>query len=188
MEMEEAFLDLQNQTTPEMMNKEQFQWLKDIQLLKSFADYKDKFTIQRVQSGLRFYLDGRDCYGNKGYLKDVYYGIAIYNLLEEYINEILKENYELFDIRCFTLIFFHFRYLRLQAEFIKQNYDIEKQDVFIKKFLDLEKCANILLNVAIKYQITRKKAILQNIIKKIKEMKEGDINILTQYINYLEHL
>ena len=94
----------------------------------------------------------------------------------------------MFDIRCFTLIFFHFRYLRLQAEFIKQNYDIEKQDVFIKKFLDLEKCANILLNVAIKYQITRKKAILQNIIKKIKEMKEGDINILTQYINYLEHL
>lgn len=188
LEMEKAFLDLQNQTTLEMMNKEQFQWLKDIQLLHSFVDYKDKFTIQRVQSGLQFYLDKRDCCGNKDYLKDVYYGIAIYDLLEEYINEILKKDYELFDTRCFTLIFFHFRYLRLQAEFIKQNYDFNMEDEFINKFLELEKYANILLNVAIKYQITRKKAILQDMIKKIKELKEGDIDILTQYIKYLAHL
>lgn len=189
-EMKAAFLDLQNQTTPEMMDKEPFQWLKEIQLLYSFTDYKDKFTIQRVQSGLRFYLDERDCYGNKGYLKDVYYGIAIFDLLEEYINGILNEDYKSFDTRCFTLIFFHFRYLRLQAEFIKQNYDYntEKQDEFINKFLNLEKKANNLLNVALKYQITHEKTILPRIIKNLKELKEGDIDILTQYINYLTRL
>lgn len=187
LEMKMAFLGLQSQTTPDMMNKEKFQWLKEIQLLHSFVDYKDKFTIQRIQSGLRFYLDERDCCGNKGYLKDVYYGIAIYDLLEEYIIEIIKKDYELFDIRCFTLIFFHFRYLRLQAEFIKQNYNfnMEKQNEYINKFLELEKYANILLNIAIKYQITRDKAILQHIIKKLKKLKEGDIDILTQYIKYL---
>lgn len=189
-EMEEAFIDLQNQTTPEMMKKEQFQWLKDIQLLYSFADYKDKFTIQRVQCGLRYYLDERDCYGNKGYLKDVYYGIAIYDLLEKYINEVLREDYESFDVRCFVLLFFHFRYLKLQAEFIKQNYDCnrEKQDEFINKFLELEKYAHNLLNVAIKYQITREGTILQRITKKIKELKDEDIKILTQYINFLAYL
>ena len=120
-EMEAAFLDLQNQITSEAMKKENSQWKKDIQLLYSYVEFKDKFTIQRIHRALYYYLDGRDCFGNKDYLKDVYYGIAIYDLVKEYINQILKKHYHFFDIRCFTLIYFHFRYLRLQAEFIMQS-------------------------------------------------------------------
>ena len=186
--MEAAFLDLQNQITSEAMKKENSQWKKDIQLLYSYVEFKDKFTIQRIHRALYYYLDGRDCFGNKDYLKDVYYGIAIYDLVKEYINQILKKHYHFFDIRCFTLIYFHFRYLRLQAEFIMQNYNAVKENEFISKFLELEKYARDLLNIAIKYRISRKKEILQKIVIMLMNLKEEDIKILTQYTDYLKVL
>lgn len=186
-EMEEAFFSLQSQVTSEMMRKEHLQWKKDIELLYSLVDHKDKFTIQRIQCGLHYYLDKRDCDGNKDYIKDVYYGVAIYDLLEEYINELIKEDYQSFDIRCFTLVLFHFRYLRLQAEFIKKNYDCDEnhQNEFVNNFLELENYAQFFLNLAIKYKIVRKITILKRILKMIKYLKDKDIEILNQYINYL---
>lgn len=187
-EMQNAFFALQNQTNPDMMKNEHLQWIKDIELLHSFTEYKDKFTLQRLQVGLHNYLNERDCYGNKGYLKDVYYGIAIYDLIKEYVNETLIENVQtFFDISCFSLISYHFHYLRLQAEFVKENYDDNKNRIkeLINEFYELENYARRLLNVAIKYKITRKKNILERIIIMLNKLKEADIEILTKYIDYL---
>lgn len=187
-ELENAFMDLQNQTTPEMMKNEHLQWLKDIQLLHSFTEYKDKFTVQRVQIGLQNYLNERDCFGNKDYLKDVYYGYAIYDLLKEYVEQIIEKDREVFDVRGFHLIYLHFRYLRLQAEFLKENYDKGKGglDSFIEKFLELEKISYSLVNSAIKYSITRKKSTLLKAIQKILNLKLEDEKVLKKYIDYLE--
>ncbi|MBD5534779.1 MAG: hypothetical protein HDQ99_03785 [Lachnospiraceae bacterium] len=189
-EMENAFMDLQNQTKPEMMNNEHLQWLKDIQLLHSFTEYKDKFTVQRVQIGLQNYLNERDCFGNKDYLKDVYYGYAIYDLLKEYVEQIIEKDREVFDIRSFYLIYLHFRYLRLQAEFLNDNYDKEKHGLvpFIEKFFELEQTSYKLTSLALKYGITRKKSILVRVSKLILDLKEEDEKVLESYIDYLESI
>lgn len=186
-ELENAFMDLQKQTKPEMMNNDHLQWLKDIQLLHSFTEYKDKFTVQRVQIGLQNYLNERDCFGNKDYLKDVYYGYAIYDLLKEYIEQIIEKDREVFDVRTFYMIYLHFRYLRLQAEFLNENYVKEKNglDSFIEKFLELEEKSYKLVNVALKYSITRRKTTLERAIQKILSLKEEEERVLKKYIDYL---
>ena len=85
------------------------------------------------------------------------------------------------------MVLFHFRYLRLQAEFIKKNYDCDEnhQNEFVNNFLELENYAQFFLNLAIKYKIVRKITILKRILKMIKYLKDKDIEILNQYINYL---
>lgn len=188
-EMEAAFLDLQSQTNSNMMNNEWAQWLKDIQLLHSFTEYKDKFTIERVRIGLQNYLSENDCYGNKGYLKDVYYGSAIYDLTSEYIDQIIEEDRVNFDIRCFSLMFFHFHYMKLQAEFIKDNFNDMNNGIqtYIDKYFELGNYARGLLNVSMKYKITRKKSILIRIKEMLQTLKNEDREVLIDYIRYLEY-
>lgn len=189
-EMKNAFLDLQQQTNEKMMENEWAQWLKDIQLLHCFKEYKDRFTIERVRIALQNYLDEKDCYGNKGYIKDVYYGFAIYDLTEEYIDQISKKDRDSFDIRCFSLILFHFHYLRLQAEFIKQNYEDTKKGMqtFIDEFNKIEKDSKELRSLAIKYRLTHEKGILNRIKIKLQKTKEKEMEILVKYINYLKYI
>ena len=189
-ELEEAFADLQGQVSDDMMENEWAQWLKDIQLLHSFKEYTDKFTIERVRNGLTNYLKERDCYGNKGYIKDVYYVFAIYNLTVQYIESIKDSDEEWFDVRCFALLYFHFRYLKFQAQFIIDNYHDTGNELqpFVRTFGDMERRMDMLKKMALKYRISLRKPILEKLKEELCRIKQEEVSILNAYIKSLESI
>lgn len=189
-EMEAAYYKLQNMLKNNEMEYESEEWLKDIQLLHSFTDYVDKFNINRVINGLQNYLNEKDYSGNKNYIKDVYYGFAIYDLVVEYVNENLIRNSNAsndFDIRCFVLIFYRFHYMKLQTVFIKENYTIYNNDkqLFTDKYSRIEEEALRMLNLTIKYKISGEKNILVKVINYLEKIKKSDLVVTRKYIDYL---
>lgn len=189
-EMEAAYYKLQSLQKSNVMDNEWAQWMKDIQLLHSFTEYIDKFDIKRLIIGLQNYLDGNDCSGNKNYIKDVYYGFAIYDLVAEYIKEKLISYQKNFDIRCFTLIFYRFHYMKLQTIFIKENYVVYGSDIqfFIDSYSDIEKEAYIMLNLIIKFTISEKKDILIRVCDLMERIKRNDLVVTRSYIECLKSI
>lgn len=187
-EMEAAYLKLQSILKSNTMNNEWAQWMKDIQLLKSFTEYVDKFNVKRLIIGLQNYLNENDCAGNKNYIKDVYYGSAIYELVLEYINDNLINNQKDFDIRCFALIFYRFHYMKLQTVFIKENYCLSSKYIqyFINRYLKLEKEAQVILSLTIKFRISGEKNLLYKVSALIKKIKKNDLYITKEYIECLK--
>ncbi len=189
-ELEDAFTDLQRHVSKDMMKNEWGQWLKDIQLLHSFTEYTDKFTIERVRNGLSNYLNERDCYGNKGYIKDVYYGFAIYDLTIQYLDSVKGSNEEYFDVRCFALLYFHFHYLRLQTQFIKEYYHDTRNEIqtFMKIFENMEQRMDRLKKQALKYDFSRRESILEQLKGELYEVKQEEASVLKAYIKCLGNI
>ncbi len=189
-EMEEAYYKLQTELESKVMLNEWAQWMKDIQLLHSFREYNDKFNIKRLILGLQNFLEENDCYGNKNYIKDVFYGFAIYDLIIEYINNILKSSKSNFDIKSLSLIFYRFRYMKLQAQFIQENYSKYNQSIqsIIDSYWEMEEKSYNALKLAIKFSISHEKNILNKVINLIEELKKNDYIVTINYIECLKNI
>lgn len=189
-DMEAAYYKLQSLQDDKAMANAELQWMKDIQLLHSFTEYVDKFNINRIIVGLQNFLNENDCYGNKNYIKDVFYGFAIYDLTAEYIDNILIIGKEHLDLRCFALIYDRFHYMKLQTMFIKENCSEINKDIqlFIDTYLKMEKDAHIMLNLFIKFRINKNKKIVTKVLDLLEKLKKNDLIVTTNYIEYLKSI
>ena len=189
-ELEAAFYQLQAQQKENVMGNEWAQWMKDVQLLHSFTEYMDKFSVNRLVVGLEHYLNERDCYGNKDYLPGVSYGFAIYDLLMEYVKGVSVKSQSGLDVRGPSLLFFRFRYMKLQVKFLQETYPdfAESLEPFVLLYAKLESESRSLLSLAMKFQIDRKEKILTRLSEKTRQLKQNDWAVTKDYIECLKRL
>lgn len=190
-EMEAAFYKLQRELDEDSLSKEKMQWLKDVHLLHSYTEYRDRFTINRLIVGLQNYLDKRDNNGNKDYIKNLYYGYAIYDLCDIYIEYIVSNNfYYHFDMRPFLLIKDRFHYMKIQSEFVSENYASDSSEInhIVDEFIRLEKEARKMFHLTIKYTMRGENKNVTKILEILDMLKSEDYAVTSRYIECLKHI
>lgn len=153
---------------------------------QSFYDYlgivgkETKRQMQNhVKSNMLNYV-----YYQTPFKENYVYGNQIYDVLNECMYEILKgfdSNPEKIDIRPFRLIWEHKRILHERIGYIASRYTIS-QDI-VDSFGDLVVTGNQIFMLAIKYNFSGQKEVLERIIKSVEQLKDKEKKLLITFLD-----
>ncbi|MGL5574717.1 MAG: hypothetical protein ACRDCW_04085 [Sarcina sp.] len=176
-----VFMESLNSNKPDISKNE---WEDDIFFIKYVkADYK--FNIEAVKFALYDYLNSinrvekSSRFSNP--LEDTVYGLDIYDKVVNYL-KIIKENGNIFiggvniDNRVFRIIMEHKNIMLKRIELIKVRYS--GFDDIYNKYIGVDKKATLVHLLAIKYEITANKKILNKLINLVEQIKYEDKEIL----------
>ncbi len=108
-----------------------------------------------------------------------YFGVQVYKYLIKYVGE----NNSNLDIRMPFLLWEHKRIMSQRIEFFESISIIDKQNDLVSIYRDdIERKHTIILNLFIKFNITKKEDIRQKIISLLKELPERETEILERVV------
>lgn len=120
--------------------------------------------------------------------KDNYvYGNQIYTVLNNCIDAMLINHdftHSPIDIRPFRLLWEHKRILQNRINYIITQYNMPKDILY--SFEDVIAQANTLFMLAIKYDVTNQKKILESIISQVNLLREHETELLTFFLDKWE--
>lgn len=111
------------------------------------------------------------------------YGFDVYERLLEYTTSLSDQSYV--DSRSYYAIYKHKELMKMRIEYLLENNYIRISCLYDECLL-LEKEASIILNLVIKYSLTKQQNILPIIIKKLKTMIDLEKETLIKLIQNLE--
>lgn len=150
---------------------------QSIKLLSLNAHMEYKFNINYVIKSLLDYLESKLTMNEiHQYRESHSYGVSTYSDVCEYVYLLEKDLVD-FDIRSFHLIYEHKKLMRIRIDFLKTTHFLKDTDMLMKQCQKLEMETLTLRNLAIKYSLNRKVALLAEIVKRLKVIKELDHNL-----------
>jgi hypothetical protein len=154
-----------------------------IRLIK--IDKKDNdfvFQLPIVINLLEDYLLSKDTSERYKYLetsnlfKGKYYGLQTYGCLIEYLQSLRKDDY--LDIRPFYIIWEHKKLMLKRIQFLYSQKYLHGTNEIYDQYCNVVKSSNILLNLALKYNISKKFEIILKLVTLIKSLITSEVDIL----------
>lgn len=142
-------------------------WSNKINLLRVRYDWSYNFDLNAFKQSISDYLLSFNSSLRFSMLRNVdddnAYGIEVYKYLRHYIDS-FDEKY--IDIRILHLIWEHKKNMIIKLNFVSTHYH-EINNVIIEKFYWIEKHTLMLRNLAMKYNLTQDRKILENMSEHI---------------------
>lgn len=148
------------------------------------CDYK--FNINNISNSIKSYLYGSipeywDIY-NRDNRDDIVFGIDTYTTLKNYITR-KRSSDEIDDIRPFYMLYDHKKIMSLRLKYLYEhqyykNYSSDN----INGLTKIESQAKEVINLIIKYNITKKNKTLDKVVNTLDIIENSEKNILKQYI------
>ncbi|SFR68175.1 hypothetical protein [Anaeromicropila populeti] len=121
------------------------------------------------------------------------FGIESYDLLVTYLQEFIdgKRSFlnvkdSFIDKRAFSYLKDHKRLMRLRVEYLMKNEMIEKDDNFLNQFIELEKKADILLNLCIKADLAKSKKYVEKTLLALDNFRNQDERLIRELLDKLK--
>lgn len=118
------------------------------------------------------------------YQEEILYGAALYNVLEDLIDNVMID---VIDLRTFYIFENHFKICKMLCEFIRDKYlDIINTTASLEeKFGDLYNRSMILRNLYLKLVNTKSIELAKSMHIYVNEMKKAEIGVLNDMLNIL---
>ena len=144
-------------------------------------DYHYKFSYKLLLQYIDNYLNSDPGTGflasirNTPFRKDsFYYGINLYEIIEDYLNQIIiNQNFNFIDNRIFTFIFDHKLIMQKRIQYLFSNYQLAVKPLFNLADENF-KYAAMCLNLYLKFGITHQEKIIDRIKEILRNLKEND--------------
>ena len=161
----------------------------NIQIFKFNEKKKIEFNILLLKKSLLNYLNTKeDFFAFKVpyalYSIDYEYGINYYNVLIKYCND-YKELMDTLYLRPFSFIIQHKKLMNIRLDFIKQFISIKNYQELNNLIKVIMTKSKKLLNLAIKFNITKNDNIRLRLIKSIDDLKNIEIKFIEKFIESL---
>lgn len=160
-------------------------------------NYNYDFDIDLMKNYLNDYISGSDSgypyrtynlkrqTGSNTGLQSISYGLDIYDMLQKYYREVKQEE-KTFFIQPLHVLYDH-KYLMLQRLlYLNKELKFKIPNSLLKEYSVLFSEVNILRNLGIKYWVSRKVSALDTVISRLPGIKQKDLDLTTELINFLE--
>lgn len=157
-----------------------YQWHDDNYMLPY------KFDISFIKDSIAIYLSGEDPlhYNKHIYNNDIkkVYGVFVYQKINEYISNNYENNLS-FDIKVFYLLYEHKKCMFRRIMYLKERCFLYDCDELLNGFLDIEKETEIIINLVIKYNLTKNMNIVNRIKTKLQIIEYNEKRYLNLLLN-----
>ncbi len=149
-------------------------------------EYDYKFNIKNISNSIKAYLNSSipeywDIY-NTDNRDNIVFGIEIYDTLRNYLASKSVSNEDHIDTRPFYLIFDHKKMMILRLKYLLGlGYYKDCNSENIDGIAKLEMQAKDVVNMIMKYNISKNGTILNDVIKMLNSIERDERNILLQY-------
>lgn len=183
----EDFVSSYNNCDPDSPNN----YLGGLIYLYKIAD-KDRasyvFDFQNIIHSMRAYYEGKQLENWEFYHSDdadsVVFGLDVYDELEQYIRETMKQQQVEFVMRMFYVVYDHKRIMIKRLQYLKERYP-ELKDLFdplLHTYEKLESICHSIAMVQLKSFLRKSTNILEDIIDDLQELKELEKTALKEFI------
>jgi hypothetical protein len=145
--------------------------------------YKYKFSFNAVMNSIKNYLSCKvheywDIYNFEDDRQNIHFGMEIYSTLKNYMRNVSKGE-DRFGVRPFYLLYDHKRIMTLRLEYLyKQGYIEKFGHDNIVRFSKVENQAQNIINLVIKYDLTKKERLIDKVIKRLDDIEKEEFEIL----------
>lgn len=169
--------------------KEDWKFLNDMIYsfkLKESCSYE--FNLKNIENSIKtYFLSEPPEYWrlyNQGNREEMIFGIRYYLALIDLTNEMKYEKFKIY-IQDYYLLMEHKKIMKLRFMYLCDNkyYDYAKLKEIIQAYAKLEKQAIRIVNMILKFEITDRKNILDNVILYLYEMYHFEYESLESYFN-----
>ena len=149
-------------------------------------NYDYEFNIKNISNSIKAYLNSSvpeywDIYNNEN-RDNIVFGIEIYDTLKNYIAWKSVSNESDIDIRPFYLVYDHKKIMLLRLEYLHRlGYYKDCSSENIAGITELEAQAKVVVNMLIKYNLSKNRTILNMVIDMINSIERDEKNILVHY-------
>jgi len=159
-------------SVPESQRIKKMKSIYYVTLWKINKDYNFIFNINNVKQLLSDYLNSENTSIKYSLFipeKKGIYGIKVYDSIIRYI-QITSSMNELIDYRVFHVLYEHKKIMTYRLEYLESIGNLDRDLRLSQKFSIIEKKANNLRNLAMKYIYTKERYILDLIITELNEI------------------
>lgn len=161
--------------------------LRKIVLIK-LREYNYTFNVEWFKMQLNDYINATYTLGciapvHKINNAKMYYGVSCYQLVIDYMYRLWEGKVDDLDWRCITLLCDHKKLMKKRIVYFYNNKICDITEKEIIEYENLEKQAQVLLNLFLKYYVKPDKEILLKIIDGIKKMKKAERVLLEELLN-----
>lgn len=149
------------------------------------CDYK--FSIENIFNSIKSYLYSSipeywDKY-NSDNKHEIVFGMEIYNTLINYIIGITSNKLHDIDVRPFYMLYDHKKIMVVRIKYLyNHQYCKNHSEENINKIVELEDQARIVLNLIIKYNITKNNVIINKVVNMLNDIEKKEKEILKYFI------
>jgi hypothetical protein len=184
-ELKEGFNSIQNYIAAK--NKDEMGWLSFIEIFFVNYNMKRAINLNMLNMNLKYYMEGKNSWGEKGNNANEYCGFDIYDLVIEYINDVRKNQEDYIDFKVIYVFKLHYRLLRKQIDYISSLL-VSYSSEFIRcdeRFKQCEEEAGIALMLSLKYNTNKENGILAKLAEKIIKLKNCELKYTNNYIDLI---
>ncbi|WP_238653920.1 hypothetical protein [Paenibacillus piscarius] len=164
-------------------------YLNEMVYLYTFKDqYQDTFSADTLVNSIRNYFTKKtpeywEMFNYGGDRDKLDFGMQIYTTLFNYVKE-TSENKSKLDIRPFHLLYDHKKMMTLRLKFLYDyRHLINLDQEHIDEFTAIELKAKILVNLAMKYNLTREMSISDRLQALIENIEHDESIFLERWLN-----
>ncbi len=155
-----------------------------IKLLSYNEEYSYEMDLVLIRDQLTDFLDSQHTDNNYRTFRNpshnFVYGLAVYDGLIEYFR-LLSESKVYYDIRPLHILWEHKKCMLLRMEYLLRLYPSTKLEEIYNQYQLVEKKCMIMRQYQMKYSISNKPELLDNIINTLKMVCEYERNILSDF-------
>lgn len=155
-----------------------------VRLYEFNKKYNYIFNIKNIINNIKEYLSGNAPeywnifnYEDK---EDTFFGVKVFCALKEYIEKAHK-NDQYIDIRPVYMIYDHTKLMHLRMKYLIEKGYFRENNIII--FKEIEDCSKILVQLIIKYNLSKNNKLVDRIIKILNYIREKECSTLSQYVN-----
>lgn len=159
-----------------------------VRLYKFNNKYDYKFNIKNIVNSIRSYLFSNipeywDIY-NTDDMEDTDFGVEIYTTLKNYIINKMSKGEDYIDRKPFYMLYDHKKIMCLRLKYLNEQGYFKKYDNNnnIIEFTKIETKAKIMVELIIKYNISKNTDLMDRIISLLDDIEKREYDILKQYI------
>ena len=159
-------------------------WIAGIELISFREKYGYDFDINLIISDLTDYISSKNSHKKYWPRSDSYwkqnctYGIKIYDLLIDYIKELIDDNKE-YDLRPFHVLYEHKSVMLSRIKYMGNNNFLNNYLVLYNKYVEIKNNCLVIRNFMIKSTISNNnKKILKKVKLLLSETKINEYNII----------
>lgn len=153
----------------------QYDFMTDIGILTVYSWIESSIDMNQIADGLDRYINSKPTFDMR-YEQPCEFGLSVYQTI---IDKFVKNKKEKIDIRPFHLLYEHKLLMKMRVDYLMNNHLLTK-NIDIKSYTKLVNNFLILRNMVIKYNLTMNIDLVQNIIRKLDQLKEEEIVLLQQ--------
>ncbi len=158
-EFEEAFMNM----------SVDYPFMSTIRFLMVNENSQCRVNINQIIHGLDSYINSKESIDIVG-PSNMKYGLSIY----DYFGKNMKREEVILDIRFFHILYEHKLLMEMRLDFLIENGYVDENEFMVEQAKNLKQKSLILRNMVVKYCISPKKELYNNIYSKLINLKEED--------------